>query len=255
MLAHTYAPMMPGMPAHHAAAASGWDKLGAVLLLLWAAGMWAAVFGLWFANRGPVRRPWLYKASGAVIVIGLIGQIGHLQEHVAQVGYWLAHPNDPAWMTPWGTGLANGYGVVDTSKPTLGMEILHLIGNFIFLAGLAAVMVITRHARRTESRRWGRMGVWMQGLHGLEHLVLTLSVWFGAERAIGLSTWFGLVQPGLGLSTYRVWWHFVANIMGSYIFGKALIALWRERHVIAASFEEEPVPSPRPAAPAAPARA
>lgn len=255
MHTHTYAPLMPmmpgmpGMPASHASA-SGWDKLGAILLLLWAVGMWAAVIGLWYANRGPVRRPWLYRVSGSVIVIGLLGQIGHLQEHVAQVGYWLAHPNSPAWMTPWGTGLANGYGVVDTSKPTLGMEILHLTGNFIFLAGLAAVMVITRHARATKTRRWGRMGVWMQGIHGLEHLSLTLSVWLGADRAIGLSTWFGQVQPGVGLSTYRVWWHFVANVIGSYIFGMALYHLWRERPVIAASFEVEPAEPSRRRSPA-----
>jgi hypothetical protein len=242
-------PGMPGMPASHAAAATGWDTLGAVLLLLWAVGMWAAVFGLWFANRGPVRRPWVYRASGAVIVVGVIGQIGHLQEHVAQAGYWLGHPNDPAWMTPWGTGLAKGYNVVDTSKPTLGMEILHLTGNFIFLAGLAAVMVITRHARATRTRRWGRMGVWMQGIHGLEHLSLTLSVWFGADRAIGLSTWFGQVQPGVGLTTYRIWWHFIANVMGSFIFGMALYHLWRERPVIAASYEAEPAGAPRHRAP------
>lgn len=31
------------------------------------------------------------------------------------------------------------------------------------------------------------MGVWMQGIHGLEHLSLMLSVWLGAKQAIGLS--------------------------------------------------------------------
>jgi Family of unknown function (DUF6008) len=240
-------PGMPGMSASHATA-SGWDKLGAILLLLWAVGMWVAVVGLWYANRGPVRRPWLYRWSGAVIVVGVIGQIGHLQEHVAQVGYWLGHPNSPAWMTPWATGLANGYGVVDTSKPTLGMEILHLVGNTVFLAGLAAVMVITRHARETQSRRWGRIGVWMQGIHGLEHLSLTLSVWLGADRAIGMSTWFGLVQPGIGLTTYRIWWHFLANVIGSCIFATALYHLWRERPVVAASYGLGPAGSPAPRA-------
>jgi hypothetical protein len=239
-------PGMPGMPASHAAAASGWDKLGAVLLLLWAVAMWAAVFGLWWANRGPVRRPWVYRASAATIVVGVVGQIGHLQEHVAQVGYWLGHPNSPAWMTPWGTGLAKGYGTVDTSKPTLGMEILHLTGNFIFLAGMAAVMVISTHARATQTRRWGRMGVWMQGIHGLEHLSLTLSVWFGADRAIGLSTWFGQIQPGVGLTTYRIWWHFIANVLGSYIFGMALFHLWRERPAIAAAYNAQSSRAPEP---------
>jgi hypothetical protein len=225
-------PNMPGM-AH---AASSWDTAGAILLLLWAVAMWVAVGGLWYANRRTAR-PWVYRASLTVIVVGVIGQIGHLTEHVAQVGYWVQHPNSPAWMTPWGTALARGFGQVDTFKPTLGMEILHLTGNFIFLAGLAAVMVITRHARRTRTRFWGKMGVWMQGLHGLEHLSLTLSVWFGASQAIGLSTWFGQLTPGPGLTTYRIWWHFTANVIGSIIFGIALYHLWRERHDIRGSYD------------------
>jgi hypothetical protein len=226
---------MPDM-AGMAQAASGWDTAGAILLLLWAVAMWAAVGGLWYANRG-TPRPWVYRAGLTVIVIGVIGQIGHLTEHVAQVGYWFQHPNSPAWMTPWGSALARGFGQVDTFKPTLGMEILHLTGNLIFLAGLAAVMVITRHARRTRTRFWGKMGVWMQGIHGLEHLSLTLSVWFGASQAIGLSTWFGQLTPGPGLTTYRIWWHFIANVIGSIIFGIALYHLWRERHDIRGSYD------------------
>jgi hypothetical protein len=231
-------PDMPGMAAT-SHAVYGWDTIGALLMLLWAVAMWSSVGVLWWANRAAVR-PGLYRASLGLILVGVVGQIGHLQEHVAQVGYWLGHPNAPAWMTPWGTGLAKGYGQVDQSKPTLGMEILHLTGNFIFLAGLAGVMVITRRARNTRTRYWGRMGVWMQGIHGLEHLTLTLSVWFGAKRAIGLSTWFGLIQPGLGLSTYRVWWHFIANVIGSMIFAMALYSLWRERGEIEAGFNPKP---------------
>ena len=238
-------PDMPGMAATHST--PGWDTTGAILLTLWAVAMWSAVFILWQANRRTVR-PFLYTGALGVILVGVVGQIGHLQEHVAQVGYWLGHPNSPAWMTPWGTGLAKGYQQVDTHRPTLGMEILHLMGNFIFLAGLAAVMVITRRARNTRTRYWGRMGVWMQGIHGLEHLSLTLSIWFGAKRAIGLSTWFGLIQPGVGLTTYRVWWHFIANVIGSFIFTMALINLRRERGQIKASFQPDPsAPTPAPA--------
>jgi hypothetical protein len=241
---------VPGMPsiasmqsmAAMARPASSWDSAGAILLLLWAVAMWAAVAGLWYANRGTAR-PWLFRASSTVIFIGVIGQIGHLTEHVAQVGYWFQHPNSPAWMTPWGTALARGFGQVDTSKPTLGMEILHLTGNFIFLAGLAAVMVITRRARRTRTRFWAKMGVWMQGIHGLEHLSLTLSVWFGAKQAIGLSTWFGQLTPGPGLTTYRIWWHFIANVIGSFIFGVALYHLWRERRDIRGGYDPEGQPS------------
>ncbi len=220
---------------------SGWDTAGAVLLVLWALAMWAAVGVLAYANRGPVR-PWVYRGSVAVIGLGVLGQLGHVQEHVAQVAYWLGHPNSPAWMTPWGTGLADGLERVLPDRPTFGMELLHLTGNFLFLAGLAGTMVITRRALNTRARRWARMGVWMQGLHGLEHLVLTLSIAFGAPRAIGLSTFFGLVDPGPGLTTYRVWWHFVANIVGSVIFALALYHLWRERREVRATFVLRPVP-------------
>lgn len=211
------------------------DTLGAIGLLLWSLAMWAAVGGLIVADRRGAR-PWVYRASLTVIVIGVVGQIGHLAEHVAQVGYWIGHPNAPSWMTPWGNGLARGFGQVDKSKPSLGMEILHLDGNFIFLSGLAAVMVITRRARTTRTRYWGKMGVWMQGIHGLEHLSLTLSVWWGAKKAIGLSTWFGLLAAGPGATTYRVWWHFIANVMGSFIFMMALVHLRRDNGEICKSF-------------------
>ena len=232
-------------------AVSGWDTAGAIGLLVWAVLMWTAVAVLAYADRGRAR-PWVLRGAVGVVVLGVIGQIGHLQEHIAQVGYWVGHPNAKPWMTPWGMGLADGFGQVDSSKPSLGMEILHLTGNFIFLAGLAGVVVLTRRAGRTQARRWGRMGVWMQGIHGLEHLSLTLSVALGASQAIGLSTWFGTMQNGPGLWTYRIWWHAIANLMGSAIFAMSLYHLWRERAAIRASYESQPAleavpPLPDPA--------
>jgi hypothetical protein len=225
------------------APASVLDTLGAVALLAWTAAMWVAVGVLAYANRRPVR-PWVYKAAMIEIFLGVLGQLGHVQEHFAQVGYWLGHPNAPGWMTPWGTALADGFGQVDHMKPTLGMEILHFVGNLLFLAGIVGVMLVTHRAVRSTARRWAKMGVWMQGIHGVEHLVLMLSVWLGAPRAIGLSTWFGLLEPGPGLSTYRVWWHFVANVVGSVIFGLAVYHLWRERKQIEATFQPEAEPAP-----------
>ena len=236
---------MPGMDMGGGHGVPALDTLGALGLLAWAVLMWAAVAGLAFADRRG-RRPWVYKASLGVIVIGVIGQIGHLTEHVAQAGYWIGHPEAASWMTPWGTGLAKGFGQIDTSRATLGMEILHLVGNFIFLAGLAAVMVITRRARTTRTRWWGKMGVWMQGIHGLEHLSLTVSVWLGAKEAVGLSTWFGQLTPGPGATTYRVWWHFWANVIGTFIFTMALVHLRRERGQICDSFRPAPVTPPVP---------
>lgn len=206
-----------------------------MLLLLWAAGMWAAVAVLAYANRRYVH-PWLFRASAGVVILGVLGQLGHLQEHVAQVGYWILHPNDPAWMTPWGNWFAAGFGRIDQARPMLGMEILHFTGNIIFLAGLAGVMLITRRALRSRARRWAVMGVWMQGLHGVEHLALMLTVWIGTPQAIGASTWFGLLDPGAGLWTYRIWWHFAANVVGSVIFAIAVYHLWRERREVEATF-------------------
>ncbi|MEU5090379.1 DUF6008 family protein [Streptomyces sp. NPDC021356] len=215
---------------------SSLDTLGAVLLIGWAVAMWAAVVVIALGNRGQAR-PWLYKVAIALIGLGVIGQVGHFQEHVAQAAYWVAHPYSPPWMTPWGNGLSRGMGQVDPSKPTLGMEILHLMGNFIFLAGLVGIAQITRRAAGAlKSRKWARMGVWMQGIHGLEHVALTLSIALGASRAIGLSTWFGLIEPGPALATYRVWWHFVANLIGTVILAIAVYHLWKERRAVKAGY-------------------
>ncbi|HEX5404602.1 MAG TPA: DUF6008 family protein [Pseudonocardiaceae bacterium] len=217
----------------------GIDAAGAFLLFLWAVGMWVAVGALHIANRR--RRTWVYGATVSVIVLGVLGQLGHLQEHVAQTGYWVLHPEAPGWMTPWGTALSMGFQTVDPGRATLGMEMLHFVGNCIFLAGMAGIMVITTRARATKARRWAKMGVWMQGIHGLEHLSLMLSIWLGAKHAIGLSTWFGLLGAGPGATTYRVWWHFIANVIGTIIFAIALYHLWQERRIVQAGYEDSSV--------------
>ncbi|WP_218040576.1 DUF6008 family protein [Actinomadura sp. WMMB 499] len=235
---------------HHASAVSAWDYAGAVLLLLWTMAMWAAVAVLAYAGRRSVQ-PWMFRAAAAVIGLGVLGQLGHVQEHIAQTGYWVLNPNSQAWMTPWGTGLANGFGQVDASKPTLGMEILHFAGNLIFLAGIVGVMLITRRALATRARRWAKMGTWMQGIHGIEHAVLTLSVALGAKQAIGMSTWFGLLDPGPGLWTYRIWWHMLANLIGTVVFAIAVYHLWRERDQIEASHRASGEDAPGALAPPA----
>lgn len=223
---------MPGM----APTVSTVDTVGAVLFIGWAVAMWAAVAVLAVGNRREVK-PWLYKVAVGLVGVGVVGQIGHFQEHVTQAGYWIAHPYAPAWMTPWADSFARGMGQVDAGKPALGMEILHLVGNFIFLAGLVGIVQIThRVAGQLKARKWARMGVWMQGIHGIEHIVLTASVALGASRAIGLSTWFGAIEPGPALATYRVWWHFVANAVGTVILGIAVYHLWKEKRAVRESF-------------------
>ncbi|WP_123812993.1 DUF6008 family protein [Myceligenerans xiligouense] len=236
--------------AHEHDSASALEVLGAVGMLGWTLVMWAAIVVLAVSHRRRVET-WMLRTATGIVLLGVIGQIGHMLEHVAQAGYWIMNPYAPAWMTPWGTGLANGFGVVDPTKPSLGMEILHFVGNMLFLAGIVGVMQLTRRVTyRSTARKCATMGVWMQGIHGVEHLVLMLSVWLGAPTAIGLSTWFGLIDPGVALSTHRIWWHFLANVLGSAIFGLALYHLWREHPRIAASFD---TPTPAPARSLAPA--
>lgn len=100
------------------------------------------------------------------------------------------------------------------------MDILHLVGNFIFLAGLVGIVQIThRVAGQLKARTWARTGVRMQGVHGIEHVVLTASVALGVSRASGLSTWFGAIEPGPALATFRVWWHCAANAVGTVVLG------------------------------------
>lgn len=222
--------------------ASVWDIAGAVAMTALAVAMWAAVAVLAYATRSRVR-PWCLRASVGVVAAGVLGQIGHLQEHVAQAGSWVLNPERPPWMTPWGDALARGFGIVDPATHSLGMEILHLVGNSVFLAGLAGIVLVTRYAAGSRARWWARMGVWMQGLHGLEHLVLTVSVAIG-QQAVGLSTWFGTLPAGPALWTYRVWWHFVANVVGSVIFAIALHHAWRERRLVTASWSAA-TPGPR----------
>lgn len=233
--------------AHEHDPASVLHVLGALGMLAWTLVMWTAIAVLAFSHRRPVR-PWMLRTATGVVVLGAIGQFGHMLEHVAQAGYWVMRPYEPAWMTPWGSGLAIGFGVTDPTKPSLGMEILHFVGNMLFLAGIVGVMQLTRRVTyRSTARRCARMGVWMQGIHGVEHLVLMLSVWLGAPAAIGLSTWFGLIEPGVALSTHRIWWHFLANVLGTAIFSLALYHLWRERPRIAAAHRPSSPASPTPA--------
>jgi len=219
--------------AHHGHATT-MDTLGAFGLLGWFVLMWAAVVVLILAERRGVH-PAVHAGAGAVVVIGLAGQLIHMWEHVWQAGQWVAHPNSPARMTPWGTGLAAGFGGVDRSRPVLGMEILHFVGNMIFLVGLLGVLVMTRQARSVKAQRTARIGSWLQGAHCVEHLALMGTVWLGANRPIGVSTWFGQMDPGPGLWTYRIWWHFWANAIPTWYFLLAAWQLWSERETVAAS--------------------
>ncbi len=154
----------------------------------------------------------------AVLVVGTVSfQVAHLFEHISQIGYWFAHPTDPPWMTPWGRAAADGVGALlagHHATMATGMELLHLVGNWITFVGLIAMYGVLRS--------WGIWGpkmsatwfaFWLQLVHVLEHASLT-STYLLTGRPVGLSTLLGasFYLDGAWASSIRLWWHFLANL-------------------------------------------
>lgn len=154
-------------------------------------------------------------------VAALAFQAVHFVEHLAQLGYWLMHPAEAPWLTPWAAG---GRDLLAFSgRSALGNELLHLVGNLIFLAGLGALLTYCHWRGRAAAYPPLRIALLLQGVHVLEHLALTATtVVFG--KAIGLSTFFGLVGGPL-MTSYRVWFHLLINLVASWYGWRALVAM------------------------------
>ena len=92
-------------------------------------------------------------------------------------------------MSPWvmdAVGRAGAAAFPDAARPRqmmMGMEILHLIGNSIFLASLGCLYYCIRS-------RWNRWALYVEGFHLYEHLMLTATAYF-LGKPVGLSTLFG----------------------------------------------------------------
>src|SRR4051794_5412268 len=97
---------------------------------------------------------WNFKiALGVVAALGLIFQIGHFAEHAFQFGVWVLGDwsnicgRDTPWMSPWAMDLVQQIGLFvapsgdAARRAMLGMEVLHLIGNGIFLTALVCLYV------------------------------------------------------------------------------------------------------------------
>jgi hypothetical protein len=89
----------------------------------------------------------------------------------------------------------------------LGMEVLHLTGNGIFLTSLGCLYCCVRS-------RWIRWTLYMETFHLYEHLMLTFTAYF-VGKPIGLSTLFG--SSVIGSQEFavgcRVTWHFAMNLL------------------------------------------
>jgi hypothetical protein len=184
----------------------------------------------------------LFTLMAAAAGLGLLFQIGHFAEHAFQFVVWLLGDwsnicgRDTPWMSPWVTGLVNTVGTYlfpaaeAKRQMMMGMEILHLIGNSIFLTSLAALYYCLRS-------KWVRWALIIEGFHLYEHLMLTTSAYF-IGKPIGLSTLFGgapmLGSPEFAVG-YRVTWHFAMNLLPMPFAMVAIMQMTRSRGVVSAS--------------------
>jgi len=166
-----------------------------------------------------------HRSMLALAAGGLVFQVVHVLEHLLQLGFWFARPGDTPWLSSWASGTADGLQyfcslVPSADTPTsLGVEMLHLTGNIIFLGALTAWQV----AMRAQGQSIASLNTAerIQLFHVLEHVLLVGTlVGFGTAR--GLSTMFGLVD-GSALVALRVWFHFGINALAT---GWALRAAW-----------------------------
>lgn len=163
------------------------------------------------------------------VALGAIGfQVLHFAEHLLQVGYWLVHPADPPWLTPWAAAARDGLAWLTDGAAGTGNEVLHLVGNVVFLAGLvcaALAMAPRTLADAGERGPWLRRALWVQSLHVAEHLALT-ATWLAWGRAVGASNLLGLLDPATPVgSGTRVLVHFVINLVATAFALRAVVSL------------------------------
>jgi hypothetical protein len=156
----------------------------------------------------------------AVAGLGLAFQVGHFAEHAIQFGIWILGDlsnicgRDTPWMSPWVTEMVRRAGAMvfpGANAPRqmmMGMEVLHLLGNSIFLISLGCLFYCVRS-------RWIRWALYIEGFHLYEHLMLTMTAYF-LGKPIGLSTMFGgsdIIGSREFAVGYRVTWHFAMNLL------------------------------------------
>jgi hypothetical protein len=154
-----------------------------------------------------------------IIIAGLLFQVGHFFEHAFQWVVWLLGDyseicgRDTPWVSASVADLVDLVGGIvapgaDSARRfMLGMEVLHLIANGIFLTTLGLAYFAT-------GNRWVKWGLYIETFHLYEHIMLTATAFF-IGKPIGLSTLFG--GSGLGGKDFavgvRVTWHFFMNLL------------------------------------------
>lgn len=174
------------------------------------------------------KRPVAQRTMQAVAAGGLTFQVIHVLEHVLQLTFWALRPEDKPWLSSWAAGTADGLQYFCSLVPiagtptSLGVEMLHLTGNVVFLGALTAWQVAMRSEHRTI---WSlSIAERVQLFHVIEHVVLVGSL-LAFGKALGLSTAFGAID-GAALVALRVWFHFTINAVATAFALRAAHQTW-----------------------------
>lgn len=168
----------------------------------------------------------------AFLVWGTVAfQVVHTVEHVLQAGFWVRKPHYNPWLSPWALAAQKGLATYldPQARPQTGNEVLHLLGNGIFLFGLLGIWsALKRAGVQKRDRRFAFSALLVEGIHMGEHVLLT-STWYAMGVPRGLSTLFGLTLrfEGPWAPGFRIVWHFLANLIPMILAIGALLELKR----------------------------
>ena len=166
----------------------------------------------------------LVTLLGIGVGLGMAFQVGHFVEHTVQFAVWVSGTyawvaaafcgRDTPFMSAPLTQMVRfaGAWLFPNAAPArqmmLGMELLHLCGNCIFLATIAGAAYFC-------PSKWVRYALYIEGGHLIEHLALSLTAYI-VGQPIGISTLFGQSAYWFGTEGavgYRVTWHFAMNLL------------------------------------------
>ncbi len=184
----------------------------------------------------------IYTILALTAGLGILFQIGHFVEHTVQFLVWCTGKIDwvvsmfcgreSPFMSAPVAGLVFQIGMflfpsADILRQTMmGVEILHLIGNSIFLVSIGALYLLV-------PTKWTRWAFYIEGGHLCEHILLTITAYY-IGKPIGLSTLFGNAPGLLGKEYavgYRVTWHFAMNLLPLPFVMMALKDTWFPKRI------------------------